>query len=137
MKKLKIKHNPQFNPLKIEDYYTAKDGVAVFYIGTTEKKGNLYDVFYRETPHPKFGNHYFGLTTKDGDSYITNMDCIEEYTFHMALDSRNVYHYSRHVHDFVKYDKDKFIDGGRDYARYSLPSEIHTLIVKDGEWIKL
>ena len=38
--------------------------VPISYVCTsavTEHAANAYDIFYRETPHPEFGNFYFGV----------------------------------------------------------------------------
>jgi hypothetical protein len=58
-----IKHEPLFDTDKICEHYTKKDGVPVTYVCTSALRGEAQamDIFYRETPHPEFGNRYFGL----------------------------------------------------------------------------
>jgi hypothetical protein len=59
-----ILHHPIFDIAKVEALYSEKDGVPVRYVCTSApNKSATYavDIFYRETPHPEFGNHYFGL----------------------------------------------------------------------------
>ena len=60
---MNIQHSPLFNIKKAEELYTEKDGVEVKYVCTTDLRNSDIpaDIFYRETPHPEFGNYYFGL----------------------------------------------------------------------------
>ena len=62
---MNIQHYPLFNIKKAEALYTEKDGVEVKYVCTTDLRNSDIpaDIFYRETPHPQFGNYYFGYTT--------------------------------------------------------------------------
>ena len=118
---------------KVEEFYTKKDGVPVKYGCTTEL--NNYpcgDVFYRETPHPEFGNRYFILIKKFTGIVIANADSIEGLSFGMIQDSDDTYHYSssRHHYNVVE---DNFIDGGRAYVRTSV-TPVTYFKVKDGEF---
>jgi hypothetical protein len=61
---MKIHHRPILDAARVEKFYSEKDGVQVKYVCTSAP--NQYatyaaDIFYRDTPHPEFGNHYFGL----------------------------------------------------------------------------
>ena len=57
-----IKHEPLFDTQKVCEHYTEKDGVPITYVCTSALGNEAWamDIFYRETPHPEFGNHYFG-----------------------------------------------------------------------------
>jgi hypothetical protein len=92
------------------------------------------DVFYRETPHPEFGNHYFGLyfDTIRNHMMITNADIVESLDFGM-IDVEDKYYYSQSHHDY-KVVKDKMIDGGRAYVRTNCKTI--TMKVKDGKFTK-
>lgn len=131
-----IKHNPLFDTDKIIDHYSKQDGVPIIYVCTTElDPGNLVsvDVFYRESPHPKFGNRYFGLyqATLTGQIMITNADRVEGLSFDCVEDSDGNLHYSRDRHDCVTTDAGNMIDGGRAYLRTN-NCDVFTYTVKDG-----
>src|SRR6056300_1082205 len=86
----KIIHESLFETNKIAEHYTEKDGVPVTYVCTSALGGQEFavDVFYRETPHPEFGNRYFGLYrnpsfSSDGTIMITNADMIKDLEFGM------------------------------------------------------
>ena len=76
------------------------------------------DIFYRETPHPEFGNKYFGLYQDPIQNHmmITNADKIEGVEFAMIKDRDDKYWYSSHRHDCLFIDGG-MIDGGRAYVR--------------------
>lgn len=132
-----LQHRPLFDTKVIEDFYSKKDGVPIKYVCTTELKsyGSIYNIFYRDTPHPEFGNKYFGITSREGSIYITNADSVEDLSFN-CVEVDGKYYYSRGTHDF--YTVGSFsIDGGRSYTRtlYSdSPPKITTFKVKDGEF---
>lgn len=113
-----IAHRPIFDTKKVEKLYSEKDGVPVTYVATTSANlGTVaYDVFYRATPHPEFGNHYFGLYWNNNKQLmITNADTVEDLDFDM-IEVENKWHYSQHRHDFYSVG-DVSIDGGRAYLR--------------------
>lgn len=133
---MKIQHNPLFDADAVTDHYSKLDGVPVTYVCTSElDPGNLVpvDVFFRETPHPEFGNRYFGLyqSTLTGKMMITNADRIENLSFACVLDSEGNLHYSRDRHDYVTTDAGNMIDGGRAYTRTN-NCKVFTYVVKDG-----
>lgn len=138
----RIVHNPIFDTLKIEDHYSKKDGVDVKYVCTSAlNHGTLAcDVFYRETPHPEFGNHYFALYinsySNDTQIMITNADRIEELEFGMVEGSSG-WEYSQHRHDFRDVEgSDCSIDGGRAYVRRigNLSAECKMMKLVDGKF---
>lgn len=91
------------------------------------------DIFYRDTPHPEFGNRYFGMFIDQQDRVmITNADRIEGAEFAMIKDSEGNLHYSAHRHDYKEVDG-KMIDGGRAYIRSSGAVELYK--VRDGEFV--
>ena len=118
---MKINHEPLFNTAKVESIYSEKDGVEVKYVCTTDLKASdvPVDVFYRATPHPEFGNRYFGLYHDHvrGHLMITNADIVETFEFGM-IEADGKYYYSQSHHDY-KLIEGKMIDGGRAYIRSS------------------
>jgi len=136
----KIIHNPLFETDKIEKHYTEKDGVPVKYVCTSALGGQEFavDVFYRETPHPEFGNKYFGLYRNHfaagAQIMITNADVIEELDFGMIKDSNGDLHYSAHRHDYNVVDNGNMIDGGRAYVRTNC--NVINYRVVDGELVE-
>lgn len=133
-----FKHTPIFNTETICDHYSKKDGVNIKYVCTTDLRGSDVpaDVFYRETPHPQFGNRYFGLFVSPitSDLLITGADLVEDFEFGMIKDNEGNYHYSQSHHDYKTIDG-KMIDGGRAYTRSS--GEVEYFKIKDGEFVKI
>lgn len=131
---------PQFDINAVEQHYTKKDGVPVKYVCTTELKsyGHVYDIFYRETPHPEFGNKYFGLTGHGDTVYICNADSVEDLKFDAIADSSGNYYYSQYTHDYYSVG-DVAIDGGRSYTRRigDLNKPIKTFVVRNGQFEEL
>jgi len=120
---MNIKHEPIFETHLIEEHYTKKDGVPVKYVCTSALGSQDFavDVFYRETPHPEFGNRYFGvyrnMYAAGAQIMITNADVIETLDFYMVEDSNGDLNYSAHRHDYRVMDNGNMIDGGRAYCR--------------------
>lgn len=131
---------PQFDTAKVEQHYSEKDGVPIKYVCTTELKsyGHVYDIFYRETPHPEFGNKYFGLTRNGDFMYIGNADSVEDLKFDAIADNVGNYHYSQYTHDFHSVG-DCAIDGGRSYTRRvgNINKPVKTFIVRNGQFEEL
>ena len=116
---MNIQHEPLFDVEKVTAHYTEKDGVEVKYVCTTDLSASdvPVDVYYRSTPHPTFGNCYFGLyhdRVRD-HMMITNADIVESLEFGM-IEQNGKYYYSQSHHDY-KVVGDKMIDGGRAYTR--------------------
>ena len=117
-----IKHPYQFDKEKIESHYTEKDGVSVKYVCTTDLKASdrPVDIYYRATPHPEFGNRYFGLYNDRMNDrvMICNAEIVEDFEFGMIKDSDNNWYYSSSHHDCI-FIEGKMIDGGRQYIRHT------------------
>lgn len=139
---MNIYHRPLFDTKRVCELYSHKDGVPVKYVCTSalDSEAQAMDIFYRETPHPEFGNRYFGLyrnpdPASDGTVMITNADKIEDAEFGM-VEVDNQLHYSQHRHDYYSVG-DVAVDGGRAYFRrvgdMSIPAQFFK--VKDGEFI--
>ncbi len=135
-----VKHAPVFNTEKIVDIYEKKDEVPVKYVCTTDLQASdlPVDIFYRDTPHPEFGNRYFGLYknrySEDAKIMITNADIVEKYEFGMIKDRDGMMWYSQSHHDCLFIDGG-MIDGGRQYVRGTNISGIYKIV--DGEFVKM
>lgn len=144
-----IIHEPLIDAEKACKLYSEKDGVPVTYVCTTDLGSSdmPVNVFYRSTPHPDFGNRYFGLYyARDGHLYILNADRVEDLEFGMIEDHEGNLHYSKSHHDFkyipgyedlMEVQNSRFIDGGREYVRVGgnpMP-HVHYYKVKDGEFV--
>lgn len=131
-----IKHNPWIkgDMSDIEKYYSERDGVPIQYVCTTELRVDNVpvDIFYRDTPHPEFGNRYFGLlwNTALDTLMITNADAVEDLSFALVEDDEGQHQYSRYRHDYLQFENGNMIDGGRAYVRSS--GEIINATVVDG-----
>jgi len=127
-----IQHEPLFDVEKVTAHYTEKDGVEVKYVCTTDLSASdvPVDVYYRSTPHPTFGNCYFGLyydSVRD-HMMITNADIVETLEFGMIEVDGKCY-YSQSHHDY-KVIGNKMIDGGRVYIRSSHGCDIVMRIIE-------
>jgi len=133
---MNIQHEPLFDTAKEEAHYTEKDGVEVRYICTTDLTASdcPVDVYYRATPHPEFGNHYFGLYHDNIRNHlmICNADIVESLEFGMIKDKDGKYWYSSTHHDCLFIDGN-MIDGGREYIRSSGPVEVFKIV--NGEFV--
>lgn len=135
---MNISHRPIFNTNVIIKHYTKKDGVDISYVCTSAlgDETSAMDIFYRETPHPKFSNRYFGLYHDGGHIMICSADGVEDLVFDTVL-VNGQYHYSQHRHDFHTVGPVS-IDGGRAYTR--LVGDIHAeralFVVRDGRFVR-
>jgi hypothetical protein len=133
-----IKHRPLFDTEAVTKFYSEKDGVPVTYVCTSapnKQADYAADIFYRETPHPLYGNRYFGLyLNMDNQIMITNCDMIEDLIFDMIEGSVGL-EYSQHRHDYRDVGS-VAIDGGRSYTRIigELRTPIKITKVKDGKF---
>lgn len=140
---MNIFHRPAFDTQLVIDHYSKKDGVPIKYVCSSafNKHSDIAgDIFYRDTPHPQFGNRYFALYHRFRDSssdpvlMIANADNIENLEFEM-LEIDGQLHYSKHVHDFFTIGSVS-IDGGRSYLRLVGDARypVKTLVVRNGEF---
>jgi hypothetical protein len=133
-----IKHFPVTNTNIVAAHYSKKDNVPVTYVCTTDfrRSDSPVDIFYRETPHPEFGNKYFGIgiNYEDGSYVIFNADAVEDFSFGMVQDDDGNLQYSRSHHDYKAFDNGNMIDGGRSYIRHSGNAKIY--VVRDGKMVQ-
>ena len=130
---MNIKHYPITKIEQVEKVYSEKDGVPVKHVCTTEFRDFVADVFYRETPHPDFGNKYFAILFREDQPYIANADQIENFTFGMVENDEGDLEYSQSRHDYKSFQNGNMIDGGRDYIRSS--GKVKVFTVKDGKLV--
>lgn len=131
---MNIKHYPITNISQVEKLYSEKDGVQIKHVCTTEFGDSIVDVFYRDTPHPKFGNRYFAVLFRDNVPYIANADEVEKLTFGLVQNDDGDMEYSRSRHDYKEFKNGNMIDGGRDYIRSS--GKVFVYVVRDGKMIR-
>jgi hypothetical protein len=131
-----IKHEPLFDIEKVCKHYSEKDGVPVTYVCTSAlgDEAQAMDIFYRETPHPQFGNRYFGLY-HNGNLMIANADRIEQAEFGLVEDDEGNLQYSAHRHDYKMFENGNMIDGGRAYIKSSV-CPVYMYVVRDGEMVE-
>lgn len=133
-----IKHFPITNTEKVIEHYSQKDGSPITYVCTTDYNvsDRPVDIFYRKTPHPKFGNKYFGIAPnyEDGSYVIFNADEIEKFSFGLVEDDNGNLQYSRSNHDYKHFDNGNMIDGGRQYVKHS--GNVAIYFVRNGEMTK-
>jgi hypothetical protein len=144
---MNIKHSPILDTKRVCELYSEKDGVPVTYVCTSaiQSEAQAMDIFYRETPHPEFGNHYFGLYrlycnpsfSSDGTFMITNADKIEEAEFGM-VEGPDGWEYSQHRHDFRQVGRCA-VDGGRAYFRRAgdLSVPVKYMKIVDGKFVEM
>jgi len=130
---MNIKHYPVTKIEQAEKVYSEKDGVEVKHVCSTEFGDAVADVFYRETPHPKFGNKYFCLFFRGDDMYVGNADSVENLNFGMVENDEGQLEYSQSRHDYKSFNNGNMIDGGRDYIRSS--GKVTVFVVRDGKLV--
>lgn len=135
---MNIKHYPNITDIqKVVDHYSEKDGVEVKYVCTTDLIASdvPVDVFFRDTPHPEFGNRYFGLyyDTRRDAMMICNADMVETFEFGVVENDKGELEYSQSHHDYKMFKNGNMIDGGRVYIRTSIGCDVYK--VKDGEFV--
>jgi len=132
-----MKHYPVSNIEKVIAHFTEKDGVEITYVCTTDLKNSdvPVDIFYRATPHPKFGNCYFGIFLHpiEKSTMICNADMVEDMSFGVVMNDDGLLEYSQSHHDFKMFKNGNMIDGGREYIRSSSPCEVY--VVRNGEMV--
>lgn len=135
---LNVKHFPIFDTGVALEHYKSE---GTKYVCTTELEayGIPTDVFYRPTPHPVYGNRYFGLYRDTITNYvfICNADTVENLDFCVIDNGKDEWTYSQYTHDFLSWGEN-YIDGGRAYTRAGgnpLPKVI-SLRVVDGEFVE-
>ena len=90
---MNIQHQSLFDTAQLEEHYSNKDGVPVKYVCTSDLRTSdiPMDIFYRETPHPEFGNYYFGVykhpVTKD--IFITKRGLFIYYEFNIFCEKKH------------------------------------------------
>ena len=139
---MNINHRPILDTKRVCELYSAKDGVPVKYVCTSAPNKHAdyaADIFYRETPHPDFGNRYFALYrnpsfSSDVEIMITNADKIEDFDFGMIVGDDGMTYYSQHRHDFLSFENGNMIDGGRSYGRSS--GSVTYYKVVNGEFVE-
>jgi len=137
-----IKHHPYLDINKVEELYSDKDGVPVKYVCTSSRDhgATAGDIFFRETPHPTFGNRYFYLTQgyRGVGLMVGNADWIEDEVFDM-IEGPEGWEYSQHRHDYRRVGNGS-IDGGRAYLRLGFkegsPQTVRRFNVKDGKFVE-
>ena len=134
---MKIKHNPLTLIDKVCEMYSKKDQTSISYVCTTdlEQSDIPVDIFYRDTPHPRFGNKYFGLYIRYSDDIlmIVNADSVENLIFGLVENDNGELEYSESHHSFKSFDNGNMIDGGRCYIRSS--NKVKRYIVREGKMI--
>ena len=132
-----MKHYPVSNIEKVIDHFTEKDGVEVTYVCTTDLQSSdvPVDIFYRATPHPKFGNRYFGIFLHpiQKSTMICNADMVEDMSFGMVKNDDGLLEYSQSHHDYKMFKNGNMIDGGREYIRSTNGCEVY--VVRNGEMV--
>lgn len=108
---LNIKHFPTLDTEAALEHYKSE---GAKYVCTTELKayGIPTDVFYRPTPHPVYGNRYFGLyrDSFSNSIFICNADTVEELEFNVIDNGKGEWTYSQYAHDFLSWGEG-YIDG--------------------------
>lgn len=138
---MKIAHHPFFDTMIIGKHYSQKDEVPVTYVCTsapTKHAEYAADIFYRETPHPEYGNRYLGVyrNIHNGTNEIMIMNCdgIEDLSFSM-IEGVAGWEYSQHRHDYRQIGLAMAaIDGGRSYTRLvgNVHAPVKVMRVKNG-----
>ena len=135
-----IKHESLFDTQKVCELFSKQDGVPITYVCTSALGDEVQamDIFFRETPHPEFGNRYFGIYyhPMSVNLVITNADRIESVEFGLIEDDAGDLQYSAHRHDYKLFENGNMIDGGRTHIKSSM-CEIKHYVVRNGEMVEV
>ena len=135
-----IKHESLFDTQKVCELFSKKDGVPITYVCTSALGDEVQamDIFFRETPHPEFGNRYFGIYyhPMSVNLVVTNADRIESVEFGLIEDDAGDLQYSAHRHDYKRFENGNMIDGGRTHIKSSM-CEIKHYVVRNGEMVEV
>jgi hypothetical protein len=135
-----IKHESLFDTQKVCELFSKKDGVPITYVCTSALGDEVQamDIFFRETPHPEFGNRYFGIYyhPMSVNLVVTNADRIESVEFGLIEDDAGDLQYSAHRHDYKLFENGNMIDGGRTHIKSSM-CEIKHYVVRNGEMVEV
>ena len=135
-----IKHEFLFDTQKVCELFSKKDGVPITYVCTSALGDEVQamDIFFRETPHPEFGNRYFGIYyhPMSVNLVVTNADRIESVEFGLIEDDAGDLQYSAHRHDYKLFENGNMIDGGRTHIKSSM-CEIKHYVVRNGEMVEV
>ena len=134
MTRINIAHYPITKTDQVARLYSEKDGVPVKYVCTTEINNIIADIFYRDTPHPTFGNKYFAILFRDDVPYIAGADHVEDLVFGVVENDNGAFEYSQSRHDHKGFKNGNMIDGGRDYIRSA--GDVLICVVRDGVFIR-
>lgn len=95
---------------------------------------NCGDVYYQENPPNGYSN-YFALIMQYGTLYITSgLSGVEGIINGIIADNGEII-YSRYRHDYRESeDGSVFIDGGRDYVKFSSSNKLVQLKIIDGKF---
>ena len=133
-------HESLFDTQKVCELFSKKDGVPITYVCTSALGDEVQamDIFFRETPHPEFGNRYFGIYyhPMSVNLVITNADRIESVEFGLIEDDAGDLQYSAHRHDYKLFENGNMIDGGRTHIKSSM-CEIKHYVVRNGEMVEV
>jgi hypothetical protein len=133
-----IKHFPIFDTEKVIKTFSERDGVQIVYVCTSDilRSDNPKDIFYRAdgSPHPEFGNRYFGLSMdRAGSVWISDADKIEDLEFGLVENDAGELEYSQSHHDYKQFKNGNMIDGGREYIRTTDGCHIYRVV--DGSMV--
>ena len=135
-----IKHESLFDTQKVCELFSKTDGVPITYVCTSALGDEVQamDIFFRETPHPEFGNRYFGIYyhPMSVNLVVTNADRIESVEFGLIEDDAGDLQYSAHRHDYKLFENGNMIDGGRTHIKSSM-CEIKHYVVRNGEMVEV
>lgn len=122
-----IKHDTVTNIDKIIETYKATEGVDIIYVCTTDLVvGNVpVDVFYRDTPHPDFKNHYFGVYPEGTQVKVCNADMITNLHFGVVENDEGALEYSRSLAETKSFANGNQIGGGRIRIQCNAPCDIY------------
>lgn len=129
---MKIIHKPRFKVDVIIKLFSERDGVPIQYVCSSEcsRDNEVEDIFYRETPHPKFGNRYVSIIDIHDEFYVRNADAIENKIFGCVENDEGDLEYSECRWNYKKFTNGNMIDGGRAYIKSN--GKVHFYKVKDG-----
>ena len=138
---MEIVHVPLMDPAKAAAHYSAKRGVEVKYLCTSEldKDDRVCDIFYINDEGTPINKRYFGIFKQFGALAVCDASIVEDLEFVMVWDRMTKkWHYSRSKSDKVKTTSCE-LSGGRRFPKHKGEKLIQRARMKvtNGEFVSV
>tara|TARA_B110000305_G_scaffold114180_1_gene128443 strand:- start:546 stop:989 length:444 start_codon:yes stop_codon:yes gene_type:complete len=127
---MEIQHTTVTQIDKIIETYKRTEGTDIVYVCTTDLITTDFpnDIFYRDTPHPEFGNQYIGIAVEGDNITVCNADQIVNLHFGIVENDEGLLEYSRSKSEVKEFANGNTISGGRASIQSNAPVDIYKVV---------